>query len=233
MLEHTIPVKTSSRERRLLTQLKHAPPEKKARIRLKLLKHIGLEAREKRRRELLRDVANLGGEKWEYGSFWRRWGKWFPREDAQRLFRLRDEVQQFWSSTAPQEAKQAILDRWEAEKTFAGLLQPYWLPSLELRRFELNPGNLRAQLTQALIDSVGRFARCQNPDCEMPLFVARRRDQKYCELGQCTAHAQRQYALKWWRKKRDERRLTPKGKRALKRAALKRKAKKSRSHRAR
>lgn len=44
----------------------------------------------------------------------------------------------------------------------------------------------------------GRTSRCLNPECPAPYFLKRRRTQKVCELGSCTAWAQRQYALRWW-----------------------------------
>jgi hypothetical protein len=47
----------------------------------------------------------------------------------------------------------------------------------------------------------GVLRKCHNPDCAAPFFIARRRTQKFCELGPCTEYAQRQYALKWWREK--------------------------------
>jgi|SRR5215469_8981493 len=42
---------------------------------------------------------------------------------------------------------------------------------------------------------------CGNPDCPVPYFLAKRKDQKFCERGGCTAYAQRKYALGWWKRK--------------------------------
>jgi hypothetical protein len=47
---------------------------------------------------------------------------------------------------------------------------------------------------------------CGYPDCPAPYFLKRRKDQKFCERGSCTAYAQRQYALKWWRDKGERKR---------------------------
>jgi hypothetical protein len=58
-----------------------------------------------------------------------------------------------------------------------------------------------------LLDSERRLMKvCTNPDCPTPYFLAKRKDQKYCERGDCTAFAQRQYALGWWERKGYERR---------------------------
>ena len=42
---------------------------------------------------------------------------------------------------------------------------------------------------------------CGNPDCPAPYYLKSRRHQQFCQSGSgsCTAYAQRQYALKWWR----------------------------------
>ena len=53
----------------------------------------------------------------------------------------------------------------------------------------------------SLDEAHGSLQKCHNPDCPAPFFIARRRTQKFCELGPCTAYAQRQYSNKWWRDK--------------------------------
>jgi hypothetical protein len=45
----------------------------------------------------------------------------------------------------------------------------------------------------------GKLGFCANPDCPAPYFRKKRATQKICEEGGCTAWAQRQYALRWWR----------------------------------
>lgn len=52
----------------------------------------------------------------------------------------------------------------------------------------------------------GRTKVCQNPDCPAPYFLAKRKDQRICERGDCTAWAQRQWALSWWNKAGSKRR---------------------------
>jgi len=81
-------------------------------------------------------------------------------------------------------------------------------------------------VAQAVLESAGRFARCQHPKCSLPLFVARRKGQKYCERGDCTAYAQSQYALKWWEREGKKRRAK---KQKAKRRGKKSRKKKSRS----
>jgi hypothetical protein len=52
----------------------------------------------------------------------------------------------------------------------------------------------------------GHTKVCANPDCPAPYFLAKRKTQKYCERGDCTAYAQRQYALGWWKRDGKQRR---------------------------
>jgi hypothetical protein len=60
------------------------------------------------------------------------------------------------------------------------------------------PTYLRPMLAYAALDQARRFAVCQNPECPAPYFLARRKNQKYCERGPCTQYAQRVYSLGWW-----------------------------------
>jgi hypothetical protein len=52
----------------------------------------------------------------------------------------------------------------------------------------------------------GRTGYCENPECLAPYYLKKRRTQKICESGPCTAWAQRQYALNWWNKEGKKRR---------------------------
>jgi hypothetical protein len=81
-------------------------------------------------------------------------------------------------------------------------------PSVRAGGIELATENLWSLICMLfLLDHAGgKTAVCANPDCPAPYFLRKRKDQKFCEMGQCTAHAQRQYALKWWRKEGPERR---------------------------
>jgi hypothetical protein len=40
---------------------------------------------------------------------------------------------------------------------------------------------------------------CGNPECEAPYFLARRKDQRQCGNDKCTAWAQREWSLDWWK----------------------------------
>jgi hypothetical protein len=50
----------------------------------------------------------------------------------------------------------------------------------------------------------GKIGICGNPDCLTRYYLKSRSDQKFCQSGkgECTAYAQRQYALKWWHEKK-------------------------------
>jgi hypothetical protein len=47
----------------------------------------------------------------------------------------------------------------------------------------------------------GKLGKCENPDCPAPYFLKKRKTQRFCDSELCTAFAQSQYALKWWREK--------------------------------
>jgi hypothetical protein len=71
---------------------------------------------------------------------------------------------------------------------------------------ELTTDNLRSLICVLfLLDSAaGKTAVCANPECPAPYFLRKRKDQKFCERGQCTVYAQRRYALGWWNRKGSE-----------------------------
>ena len=73
---------------------------------------------------------------------------------------------------------------------------------------ELTTDNLRSLICVLfLLDrAAGKTAVCANPECPAPYFLRKRKDQKFCERGQCTVYAQRGYALGWWQRKGYERR---------------------------
>jgi hypothetical protein len=62
----------------------------------------------------------------------------------------------------------------------------------------------------------GRTGYCENPECMAPYYLKKRRTQKICESGPCTAWAQRQYALTWWNKEGKQRRARAQAKRRKK-----------------
>lgn len=53
-----------------------------------------------------------------------------------------------------------------------------------------------------LIDEAeGKLGMCENPDCPAPYFKRKRRTQRFCERGSCTAYAARLYTQRWWETK--------------------------------
>jgi hypothetical protein len=52
---------------------------------------------------------------------------------------------------------------------------------------------------------VDRARHCENPECPAPYFFAVKRGQRYCS-SKCSAPAQRQAKLNWWRSKGNARR---------------------------
>jgi hypothetical protein len=76
-------------------------------------------------------------------------------------------------------------------------------PSVRAGCVELTTDNLWSLICVLfLLDrAAGKTAVCANPDCPAPYFLRRRKDQKFCERGPCSAYAQRLYALGWWKRK--------------------------------
>jgi len=54
--------------------------------------------------------------------------------------------------------------------------------------------------------ATGKIGKCAHPECPAPYFVKRRRTQTVCEVGTCSAWAQRKYALRWWNEEGQKRR---------------------------
>ena len=216
--------KTSSKITRLIRQFSKAE-SKDEQLRLT---HEMLQADTPRHgREVLVELANLRDD--GCPRFWRLQSWVFPREPDADLLTLRNELRQVWNPNTPQVEKQRILDEWLAARPrrvpgFAGLTpRPWgssdpWVADFRLRRIVPNPDSLRAILVSAVLEWSGRFAICGNPQCPVPYFVARREDQRYCERGDCTAYAQRQYALAWWNKEGRKRRAKRSKRRHLSRS---------------
>ncbi len=78
--------------------------------------------------------------------------------------------------------------------------QPRVEASVLARGIELTASDLWSFICVLFLrdHAAGRTGVCVNPDCPAPYFLKRRRTQKFCEAGTCVAHAQRQYALRWW-----------------------------------
>jgi hypothetical protein len=68
-----------------------------------------------------------------------------------------------------------------------------------------------------LAHAAGRTKVCRNPSCPAPFFLARRKDQRICERGDCTAWAQQQWSRRWWNREGWKRRARREKQRASKR----------------
>lgn len=174
------------------------------------------------RKALLLELANLHDR--GFGRFSKRWGVRFlgsPGALTERdVFKLRDGLRKVWRQDAPIAEKQRVLEEWlvvphpiptNPRRPFSYIGQTplrvdMWKPLLNAGRIEPAFHSLRAQLIQAVLEHHKRLAICRNPDCPAPYFTAKRSDQKYCERGECTAYAQRSYALGWWNREGNTRR---------------------------
>lgn len=188
---------------RTLARLQHARTPAKA-IRLLL--------RESRKR-LLFDLANLRPVYRQITEndpaltqFWKH-RPFFPRERAEALLKLRDELRKVWR--APMAEKETILQAWLGEKPeildpqqgFAGLEE--WAKAamplvVSLRRDEpLVPASLRASLVWGVSSEWRWFAYCANKDCLHPYFLSERKTQRYCSED-CAEPSQKNFKLRWW-----------------------------------
>lgn len=104
--------------------------------------------------------------------------------------------------------KQAILDSWLAWRPADVDPKTYrpWRAMFGVANPLPDPRNLRAALALVVLYERRWMLKCGNADCPTPYFLGRRIDQKFCERGDCTSYAQRQYALKWWRREGEKRR---------------------------
>ena len=125
----------------------------------------------------------------------RMWKELFGSETESSILEARNELRELWGANTPATRKEEILTRW-LRRGPTDFMVPRW----KGRAFILTPNytNLRAFLFMAITHRSARFAHCHNPGCPAPYFLAKRRSQKFCERGDCTAYAQRKYALKWW-----------------------------------
>jgi hypothetical protein len=76
-------------------------------------------------------------------------------------------------------------------------------PSVRARSVELIMDDLWSLICLLFLmdHAAGKTGVCGNPECPAPYFLRKRKDQKYCERGKCSAYAQRRYALGWWERK--------------------------------
>jgi hypothetical protein len=155
-------------------------------------------------KELLVELANLHDD--GANRFWRKWP--FKKESAPTLHKLRQELRHLWADSISDAERTKILEHWAnyQHPGLEGIGYRQWRVSLEPPRILPHDRNLRGFLAFAVLIYLPLLAVCGNPGCPVRYFVGRRRDQKYCESGDCTAYAQRQYALKYWNRKGKHRR---------------------------
>lgn len=149
--------------------------------------------------KLLLDVANLHDAGWQ--RFFRRW---MPLLSEKVVFDLRDSLRAIWERKVSVEQANSILARWLVwiSKSYAPEYMVFpWTPDIRTGRLLPNPRDLPVRLVMAVLEHYPRLAKCANPECVVPYFIAKRKSQRFCERGECTRYAQNQYALKWWREK--------------------------------
>jgi hypothetical protein len=162
-----------------------------------------------RRKRLLFDLANL--HDLGFLRFKRVWERPFFRvqfaPSEQCVLELRDDLRKVWDVNTPIFEKHKILEGWVTwhpsppQRPFGRIgFVPFrtWRPILHTGKIEPVVWSLPAQLVQGVLEQFKYFAVCRNPSCPTAFFLAKRSDQRYCERGECTAYAQRRYALKWW-----------------------------------
>lgn len=154
------------------------------------------------RARLLTDLANLHDEGQARYRAWNRGLRqklFAPVSDAE-LLNLRNQLRSIWDRETPAREKNEILTTW-LNSVATGQTSPFKV-RFEYRRILPASHDLRQELAFAVLEQARRLAVCHNEDCPARYFLARRKTQKYCERGDCSAHAQRQYALNWWRRQR-------------------------------
>ncbi len=159
-------------------------------------------------RRVILDLANVSAQAFKQEF------PWYATMTEQELQGLSNDLQKVWSRRIPPAETRQILDgwtNWNPQQTDAKA----WMPFLPLARIWPRPGNLRGVLAIGVMQNYPHLAICADPECGL-YFLAKRKDQKFCGRGYCTAYAQRQYALKWWRDKGEklrQKRKKSKGKR--------------------
>jgi hypothetical protein len=114
-------------------------------------------------------------------------------EDAATFTDAQDTLRKAWSGDS------------EAINEIGGQTQDALVarPSIKARSVELTIDNLWSLICVLFLmdHAAGKTGVCGNPECPAPYFLRKRKDQKYCERGKCSAYAQRKYALGWWERK--------------------------------
>jgi len=144
-----------------------------------------------RRATLILRLANMPPEAGPVqrlvSSFEPRWHEWAPA--------MKRTLELLWPRETHVLKKQALID------TLMQLAGKDVRAVVPLGRMELPTNNLPGQIVLAILENWPRMAKCGNPNCPAPYFLAKRTTQRYCESGECTKYAQRAKALRYWHKK--------------------------------
>jgi hypothetical protein len=148
--------------------------------------------------EFLEDFVNLRDDRWDW--FRKKWH--VVREDPQSAIRLKAELRSIWGQGAPDYAN-SMLTYWlyggppadpSAVKMF------HWIPDVRTGRLVPVKEHMRGRLALAVLENYSRLKKCINPHCPAPFFLAKRKTQCCCDVGECTKYAQNQRSLEWWEK---------------------------------
>jgi len=153
---------------------------------------------------LLRTIANIHQGAFDTLSR-KQWRGQFGLILDWQLSNLQDELRSVWCPDTPITLKDATLKRWLRKDISTNFFRGNWYfpfsPSLERGEILPDPRNLTVTLAFAVLRFHRRMKMCANNECPAPYFIAKRKDQKYCERGDCTAEAQRARARKYWNSK--------------------------------
>ena len=157
-------------------------------------------------KSLLVELANLRDDGMERLRHHAKFTLWLPSVPDTHLLGLRNALRALWSGEPPERVK--LLDSLAlALPSDPGRIDtPHWIPSFDEGHMVPNPYSAYAQLIQTVLDQHTHFGVCGNPGCPAPYFLKKRKDNRHCEQGPCTAYAQQQHALKWWNKEGNKRR---------------------------
>lgn len=107
------------------------------------------------------------------------------------------------------DAQDTLRKAWAGDRGMIGAIEAqvkYALDaslSVKAEGVELTTNNLWNLICVLFLldNATGKTGVCANPECPARYFLRKRKDQKFCERGQCTVYAQRRYALGWWERK--------------------------------
>ena len=94
--------------------------------------------------------------------------------------------------------EEAILDAW-LRRMPTNQLVFKWQP--RFKGIRPNPRNLGVVLAFACVEHADYLRYCRNPECDMPFFIADKKDQKYCS-DSCAAYGRKEAKRRWWKENR-------------------------------